>query len=237
MLAGGALIAAAVVAAAVVMNLRRRATPSGSPRAPARAPVPNRQPLTSAPAPERNDPPSASDPSPVLDAEAIMTEITALTTRAVESVERGREAEALRALARVEDLSKSPGLPPSAKSEIDRHLWWSYTRLGVARVEAKDFEEALDPLFRAIRVRSIDPAKYDETRWAMVKALEGVVATRAATIREVVASGHGDAAVVQAERLWTLLRSGIAAGAPRERLMRAMATSRALLEELGQHPT
>lgn len=160
--------------------------------------------------------------------EALEGEIGRLAASAIESVERGRDWDTLRSLERAEALSKAAiDVPSDRRATMNRDLWRAYTRLGVMRVDAEEFETALDPLFRALRVPGIDAATRDETRWAMVKALDGLVTVRAATIRDVVASGHGDAAVVQAERLWTVLRSGIAAGAPQEARARAPDLTRA----------
>ena len=168
--------------------------------------------------------------------EAIEAEVSELAAGAVDNMEHGREAEALRALERGDELARNDILDGPRRDEIARRLWWAYTRLGVLRVEAEEFEQALDPLFRALRMDNVPPDNREETRWAMVRALDGLVKVRASSIREVVASGHNGAAIVQAERLWTLLRSGIAAGAPEEALLRARAMSRELLEELGQRP-
>jgi hypothetical protein len=52
-------------------------------------------------------------------------------------------------------------------------------------------------------------------------------------IREIAAGGSRDSAVAQADKLWSLLRSGIAAGAPQEAMANALATTKRLLEEFG----
>ncbi len=173
-----------------------------------------------------------------LAADALDAEVGDLAASAIESMQRGREWEALRVLEHAEELTESASVPsPGRRDEINRRLWWAYTRLGVARIDAEDFEQALDPLSRALRVAGKDPDRREETGSAMVRALAGLVNVRAATIREVVAGGHGEAGRVQAERLWALLQNAIAAGAPEQPLAGALATSRALLEELGRTAT
>jgi hypothetical protein len=67
----------------------------------------------------------------------------------------------------------------------------------------------------------------------MVTALQGVVEGRVAIIRDVAAAGNTESAAAQAEKVSTLLRSAIAAGAPQEPLTSAIATTRQLIEEFG----
>ena len=167
-----------------------------------------------------------------LAAEALGAEVGELAASAVQSMQQGREVDALRALQRADNLSTSSGtLPADRREEINRRLWWAYTRFGVARVDAEEFEQALEPLSRALELAGDDPDRRDETGSAMVRALDGLVSVRAAMIREVVESGHGEAAIGQAERLWSLLESAIAGGVPRESLAAPLAACRELLEE------
>lgn len=162
-------------------------------------------------------------------------QVTTLTADAIASVEEGRDWDAVAALERVDALVKAArGVPAERAEEMTRQLWWALTKLGARRVEAREFEDALDPLFRALRLGGIEPARRDETRWTMLRALEGFVETRATMIREVAADGHRESAAAQAEKLWTMLRSGIAAGVPQERLLSALTTTKQLLEDLGR---
>src|SRR5256885_4990176 len=89
----------------------------------------------------------------------------------------GREAEALESLKRAEVvLAAIPAdaLPPTRRDEVDQRLWWGYAELGSRRLEAGDYEEALDPLIHALRFESIGPERQAETHAAIVRALEGI---------------------------------------------------------------
>ncbi|HEV8472114.1 MAG TPA: hypothetical protein VGR82_04985, partial [Methylomirabilota bacterium] len=115
-------------------------------------------------------------------------EIGQLTAQAIRSMQEARESEALSALQRAEGLIESihaEALPPKRREEVDRRLWWGYNKLGVRRVEAGQFEDALDPLFHALRMAGSAPDRQAETRAALVRAFEGYADARALAIREV----------------------------------------------------
>lgn len=172
-----------------------------------------------------------------LRAETLAGRIAELTATATRSMGFGRDWDAVAALERAEAILRSARNVPSERmAEIATPLAATFTRLGVRRVEAREFEDALEPLLRALRLPGVGPGDADEARWALSQAIEGLVDARTSMIREVAGEGHRASATAQAEKLWGIVRNGIAAGVPQERLQRAMVTVRGLLEELGETP-
>ena len=142
-------------------------------------------------------------------------EVGQLTAQAILGMQEGREAEALESLKRAEVvLAAIPAdaLPPTRRDEVDQRLWWGYAELGSRRLEAGDYEEALDPLIHALRFESIGPERQAETRAAIVRALEGISAMRAMSIRRLADAGCHDEAVEGAEDLRKLLRDCVDLG-------------------------
>jgi tetratricopeptide (TPR) repeat protein len=170
--------------------------------------------------------------------ETLAARIIVLAERAVLAVEESREWEAVGALERGETLLRSASsLPADRRDDAAARLAAAYARLGAHRVDAGEFEDAVDPLLRSLRLSKADTPARDEARSAMVKALQGVVESRVEIIRDVAATGNTESAAAQAEKIWTLLRAGIAAGVPQEPLNGAIATARRLIEELGAAPS
>ncbi|HEV8586043.1 MAG TPA: hypothetical protein VGT02_13835 [Methylomirabilota bacterium] len=164
-------------------------------------------------------------------------EIGQLTAQAIRSMQEARETEALGALERAEGLLETihdEALPPKRREEVDRRLWWGYNKLGLRRLEAGAFEEAVEPLFRALRLAGTAPDRQSETRAALVQAFEGWTDARALAIREVADGGDREAAVVQSDKLWTRLRAALAEGLSERDLGGAFARARRLFEEIGR---
>jgi tetratricopeptide (TPR) repeat protein len=163
-------------------------------------------------------------------------EIGQLTAQAILGMQEGRESEAVGALQRAEDLLQtipSDALPPTRRDEVDQRLWWGYAELGSRRLDAGDYEEALDPLIHALRFTSIGPERQDETRAAVVRALEGIAAVRALSIRRLAEAGSRDEAIVAAGDLHGLVKRGLELGLSEDDLFAAFARVRRLCEELG----
>ena len=163
-------------------------------------------------------------------------EIGQLTAHAIRSMQEERESEALASLQRAEELLATisgEALPPKRREELDQRLWWGYTRLGVRRVEAGEYDAALDPLVHALRLADISPDRQAETRATLVRALEGVADVRALGIRQLNDEGDRDEAVLRTEALRELLRSYTELGLSEEELSVAFARTRRLFEELG----
>jgi hypothetical protein len=139
-------------------------------------------------------------------AAASSAEIGQLTAQAIRSVQDGKDGEALDALERAERLAAAlPSVADERHEEFERRLWWGYTKVGLRRVETGNFDGALEPLFRALRLGGIDEARLGETRSALVRALDGVVDTRWPAIQQLGAEDAG-AAHAEIEKLSALLR-------------------------------
>src|SRR5207302_542969 len=142
-------------------------------------------------------------------------EIGQLTAQAIRSMQDARETESLGPLERAERLLQTvhdEALPPKRREEVDRRLWWGYNKLGLRRVEGGAFEEALEPLLRALRLAGTAPDRQSETRAALVQAFEGWTEASALAIREVADAGDREAAVVHSDKLWTRLRTALEEG-------------------------
>src|SRR5207247_215567 len=153
----------------------------------------------------------------------------AWTERGLGAVPSDERLSETRALAR-------PDLWPTSEQSVhklDQRLWWGYTRLGVRRLEAGDYEDAVDPLVRALRLPDVSPDRQSETRAALVRALEGVADLRALSIRQLNDAGDRDGAVLRTETLRELLQSCTELGLSTEELSAVFAQIRRLCEELG----
>lgn len=163
-------------------------------------------------------------------------EIGQLTAQAILCMQESRESEAVGALQRAEELLRTipiDALPPTRRDEVDQRLWWGYAELGSRRLDAGDYEEALDPLIHALRFTSIGPERLAETRAAVVRALEGIAAVRALSIRRLAEAGSRDEAIVAAGDLHGLVKRGLELGLSEDDLVAAFARVRRLCEELG----
>jgi hypothetical protein len=164
------------------------------------------------------------------------SEIGQLTALAIRSMDDGREAEAVDLLGRAQALLgriAEASLEPRRREELDRRLWWAYSTLGARRLEAADFEAALEPLGHALRLPSIGEERRQETRERLAQALEVLADARAREIRELADAGDHEAAVVESEHLWELLGSAAAIGVSRERLAPAFEKAGQLLGQRG----
>jgi tetratricopeptide (TPR) repeat protein len=163
-------------------------------------------------------------------------EIGQLTAQAIRSMQEERESEALAALQRAEELlvtSADEALPLKRREEVDQRLWWGYTRLGVRRVDAGQYEEAIDPLVHALRFATISPDRQAETRATLARALEGVADVRALAIRQLNDDGNRDEAVLRTQALRELLRRCLERGLSEDELSVAFAKTERLVRELG----
>jgi tetratricopeptide (TPR) repeat protein len=135
-------------------------------------------------------------------------EVGQLTAQAVRGVQQAREADALDCLRRAERLLatlEDDVLPPARREELSGRVGWSYARLGTRRLEAGEFEAALELLFQGLRFERARPGKPGEASAGLVHALQRVVEGRAATIRRHVDTGDRAAAADASRRLWRLL--------------------------------
>jgi len=163
-------------------------------------------------------------------AAASSAEIGQLTAQAIRSVQDGKDGDALAALEHAEQLAAA--LPPGAvtderREEFDRRLWWGYTKVGVRRVEIENYEGAIDPLFRAFHLGGVDQERLAETRGVLVRALDGLVETRAPAIQQLAAE-DASAARHEIAKLSALLRAATERGLTTEELGEAFAKVAAL---------
>jgi hypothetical protein len=162
-------------------------------------------------------------------------EIGQLTAQAIRSMQAARESDALAALERAEtllDTLSDEALTPSRRDEVDRRLWWGYNRLGARRVDARDHEAALEPLLHALGY-DVGPDRRQETVALLVRALDGIVDGRAPAIRELADARDREAALVQCDRLWTLVRSAAGTGVAPAELAATSGKVQRLFESLG----
>src|SRR5437899_2424843 len=94
-------------------------------------------------------------------------EIGQLTAHAIRVMQDEHEREALASLERAEALLASvptETLTPKRREEVNRRLWWGYTKLGARRVASGAYEDAVEPLFHALRLGDANPEQQDEAR-------------------------------------------------------------------------
>ncbi|MEX2146751.1 MAG: hypothetical protein WED01_07025 [Candidatus Rokuibacteriota bacterium] len=162
-------------------------------------------------------------------------EIGQLTAQAIASMQEARESEALAALHRAETLLGTIAeetLPPTRREEVDRRLWWGYNKLGMRRLDAGEFEEALDTLLHAARFHGVGPDRQAQTRAALARALAGVADVRTLAIRRRAGEGDREAAVVESDKLWSLLRRVTEAGVADEQVSTVIANMRRLVDSI-----
>ena len=166
-------------------------------------------------------------------AAASSAEIGQLTAQAIRSVQDGKDGEALETLERAERLAAT--LPIGAvaderREELERRLWWGYTKVGMRRIEIRSFDGAVEPLFHALQLGGIDEERLRETRSALVRALDGVVDARTPAIQQL----GGDTAQIEIEKLTALVRSAIARGLSEDDLGEVLAKVTHLGQDLSQ---
>lgn len=163
-------------------------------------------------------------------------EVGQLTAQAIRSMQEERESEALDLLRRAEELLlglTGDALSAGRRAEVDQRLWWGYTRLGMRRAEAGEYEDALDPLIHALRFGTVSADRQAETRETLVHALEGVTEARTRGIHRLCEEGDRDEAVLRTEAFRELLRRCLDLGLSEEELSVPLARARSLAEELG----
>ncbi len=164
-------------------------------------------------------------------------EIGQLSASAIRALEDEREGEALTFLQRAEEILTS--VPPESltskrRDEVNRRLWWGYTKLGMGRVEAGEHEDAIEPLFHALRIGETSSERQQETREAIVRALLGVAEGQAPIIGQLVKDGKRSAAVEAGERLKAVIRESLELGLSQQELSPVIAKARRALEPIDQ---
>lgn len=152
---------------------------------------------------------------------AVSADVTRLTTQALEST--GDLDAAVRGLESAEAIVRA--LPSSAAhqmSELRRRLWWSYTKLGVQRMEGDDGGAALEPLYHALRLAEGDADRESETRQCLAQGLDAMAARASDTIAERLRAGDHAAAEAAGQALCRAIDRGLAEGVSQDELAAAL---------------
>ena len=167
--------------------------------------------------------------------QSVGTEMTRLTGSALESGDDLTGATA--ALASAEALIAS--LPPeSAESprfdELRRRLWWGHIKLGLQRVDGADPTEALEPLYRALRLAAGDGDREAETRHALAQALDAQASGASARIEGLLEAGDRVGAETAGQELCRAIDRGLAEGVSQEELVDALAKRQDVMARIAQ---
>jgi hypothetical protein len=153
---------------------------------------------------------------------AVTAEVTRLTTEALESTDD--LAAAVRILEGAEAIVR--GLPSSAShqmNELRRRLWWSYTKLGVQRMEGGDEgAAALEPLYHALHLAAGDADRETETRQCLAQGLDAMAARASDAISERLRAGDHTAAEAAGQALCRAIDRGLAEGVSQDELAGAL---------------
>ncbi|MGH7309022.1 MAG: hypothetical protein ACREK6_10050 [Candidatus Rokuibacteriota bacterium] len=187
----------------------------------------------------------AAIPAPPADLELTLRELLSgtyggevgqLTAEALRRMRDGKEAEALATLERAEELLAvipTEGLPERRRQELERRLWWSYTKVGIRWLEGDMYEEALSPLLHALRFGSVGPNRLEETRRPLVRALENLVDAWYAPVERLTHEGSRHEAQALCERLWGFIHDARAGGMTEDELAGVITNTQALFQRLG----
>lgn len=160
-----------------------------------------------------------------------------LTAEALRRMREGAEREALAALDRAEALLATipeDGLPERRRQELERRLWWSYTKVGIRWLEGGMYEQALPPLLHALRFGSVGAPRLDETRRPLARALGGLVEDRAPLIQRLIDGADRPEGRVLCDRLWAHVQDALDAGMTKEELGEPLKRLHELRERLDE---
>jgi tetratricopeptide (TPR) repeat protein len=187
----------------------------------------------------------AAIPAPPADLESNLRELLSgtyggevgqLTAEALRRMRDGKEAEALATLERAEEILAvipEEGLPERRRQELERRLWWSYTKVGMRWLESGMYGEAIPPLLRALRFGSVGPNRLEETRRPLTRALENLVDAWHAPVDRLAHEGSRHEAQALCERLWRFIDDARASGMSEDELAGAISNTQAMSQRLG----
>jgi hypothetical protein len=158
-----------------------------------------------------------------------------LTADAIRRID-GSETDAMSALVRAEAfLAELPGdaVAPRRRRELERRLWWGYTKLGSRWTERGRWDEALEPLLRALAFQEVGAERQDETREQLSRAVNGLIDARAATVESLTESGDREGARAVWELLRAVLDTAVERGLDPDTLEQARARMDALVDRVG----
>lgn len=111
------------------------------------------------------------------------------------------------------------------------------TKLGLRRVEAEEFEEALEPLFHALQIDEVDSERQGKTLATVIQALNHVIQDRATRIHQLMVEGKLETAVREGQWLRAVVEEGRELGVREEELAAALALARPIMARLDQAQT
>jgi tetratricopeptide (TPR) repeat protein len=173
-------------------------------------------------------------------ASTFTSEVEQLAAQAIRNLDEEREQEALALLQRAEGILTSIPTEAIVKErleEVNRRLWWGYTKLGLRRVEAEEFEEALEPLFHALQIDEVDSERQGKTLATVIQALNHVIQDRATRIHQLMVEGKLETAVREGQWLRAVVEEGRELGVREEELAAALALARPIMARLDQAQT
>lgn len=168
------------------------------------------------------------------------SEVEQLAAQAIRDLDEDREGEAVTLLQRAERVLASIPTDAIVKDqlgEMNRRLWWGYTKLGFRRVEAGQYADAIEPLFHALRIQEADPERQGETRAGLVVALTHLINERASRIHQLMSEGRLEMAVREGEWLRAVVEEGRTLGVHEEELAAALAVARPIMARLDRART
>jgi tetratricopeptide (TPR) repeat protein len=187
---------------------------------------------------DRRCPPEIAPAFREMVATALGREAGQLLAEAVRLVE-GTAEEAMVALDRAETfLAAIPPdvLPARRRRDLERRLWWAYTKLGLRSSERGEWDRALEPLLRALALSGAGGARHGETRIQLVRVLAGVVESRGALVEQLATAGDRDGALALGEMLRSVLDTALERGITPEELAPLTGRIDGLLERAGVGP-
>lgn len=180
--------------------------------------------------------PPPSDPAGDPEAAMIEEEFTRLTGEAVRlATDDARAAGALEAAEALLGSLPEAMRPAERRARWARRLWRGYTRLGLRRWRAGNFEAAAAALFGAL-APGIDARRRRLVHDLLGRALEDMAGQSLELIPQLLGEGDRRAAREQAERLLSNIHRARAEGVSPEDLAVAAARARQLREHLEQAP-
>jgi hypothetical protein len=162
-------------------------------------------------------------------------EVGRQTADALRRVEGGDEAEAMAALAEADAaLAALPadGVSLRRRQELGRRVRQGYTALGARAVDRGRWDDALEPLLRALVHETVGLERDGETREQLARAVGGLVEARSAMVARLLEQGDRDGARAVCEALRALLQAATGRGLEHEAVAAALARTAALLDRV-----
>lgn len=160
-------------------------------------------------------------------------EVGRLAAEGIERMHVGDGSGALAALDRAEAVLRRASrdvLAGRRRRELERRLWWAYTRLGARHADDARWDEALEPLLRALAFEGAGASRHDRTRALLTRTLAGIIEARGELVERLVDEGDREGARAVGEMLRAVLDTALERGLTREDLDEALARADRLLE-------